>query len=352
MNQASRQVTESTGGHKWPGPTEMRDHEQDRAPRVSVGLPVHNGEDYLEQTLDSLLGQTFGDFELIISDNASTDRTEQICRKYAAKDKRIRYLRNETNIGAAENFNRLFLLSRGEYFKWAAADDVCLPEFLARCVAALDRESGAVLAFTTVIQIDEYGKHLGTVPPVQEAASADPHVRFRRLMRYDHLCEQVFGLIRSSVLRQTNLIEKYTDSDRVLLSHLALFGHFALIPEPLFLNRLHPKSSTRAYPDGRSRMMWFDPSFEGRKVFPFWTEFNGFCRAINQSPLSKGNKARCYLAMITWSRYQRKWLRWDLQYYPKRWIVRHVPGAGVVLARLKMARAKSATGKQNTPAVS
>jgi glycosyltransferase involved in cell wall biosynthesis len=91
-----------------------------KIPRVSIGLPVFNGEKYLAEALDSILSQTYRDFKLIISDNASTDRTEQICREYAAKDRRIRYYRNEKNIGAPKNFNRVFELSSGKYFRWDA----------------------------------------------------------------------------------------------------------------------------------------------------------------------------------------------------------------------------------------
>src|SRR5436190_12174806 len=96
-----------------------------RDPIVSIGLPVFNGERYLRQALDSLLGQDFQDFELIISDNASTDRTAEICRAYVAKDRRIRYYRNESNIGSAPNYRRVFELARGEFFKWCSHDDVC-----------------------------------------------------------------------------------------------------------------------------------------------------------------------------------------------------------------------------------
>src|SRR2546425_9420098 len=95
------------------------------APQVSVGLPVYNGERYLAEALDSLLTQSYEDFELIICDNASTDRTGEIARSYAAKDKRVRYARNDKNLGAGGNFRRGFALASGEYFRWAASDDVC-----------------------------------------------------------------------------------------------------------------------------------------------------------------------------------------------------------------------------------
>ena len=96
-------------------------------PRVSIGLPVYNGDNYLAETLDSILAQTFTDFELIISDNGSTDRTEAICRRYAAQDHRVRYVRNPSNLGAARNYKRAFELARGEYFKWNGHDDPLAP---------------------------------------------------------------------------------------------------------------------------------------------------------------------------------------------------------------------------------
>ncbi len=131
-----------------------------RNPRVSIGLPVYNGEKYLERALDCLLKQDYADFELIVSDNASTDATESICREYAAKDSRIRYYRNPANIGASPNYNRVFSLARGEFFKWASHDDECDPSLLRRCLEAFDRAGGAaVLVFSIAADIiDEAGR--------------------------------------------------------------------------------------------------------------------------------------------------------------------------------------------------
>jgi glycosyltransferase involved in cell wall biosynthesis len=136
------------------------DRVSESRPRVTIGVPVFNGESFLAETLDSLLNQTFSDFEVVISDNASTDRTEEICRAYTARDPRVRYCREVVNRGAAWNHNRVFELARGEYFKWNSADDLCAPEFLARCVAALDRDSAAVTAVSETVEIDERGKRL------------------------------------------------------------------------------------------------------------------------------------------------------------------------------------------------
>ena len=127
------------------------------APRLSVGLPVYNGEIYLAQSIESLLGQTYEDFELIISDNASTDATADICRSYAKQDSRIRYVRQPRNIGLAPNHNFVFAESRGELFKWAASDDLYGRDLLQRCVEALDEHPEVVLAHAWEAAIDESG---------------------------------------------------------------------------------------------------------------------------------------------------------------------------------------------------
>jgi glycosyltransferase involved in cell wall biosynthesis len=133
-----------------------------KLPRLSIGLPVYNGERYLRFTLDSLVNQTFRDFELIISDNASTDGTKAICQEYAARDPRIRYYRNHENIGAAKNFNLVFQMARGELFKWAASDDVLSPDFLEQCINWLDCHPEVILSYSKVDRINSSGELEGT----------------------------------------------------------------------------------------------------------------------------------------------------------------------------------------------
>ena len=124
-----------------------------RAPRVSVGLPVFNGERYLARAIESVLRQDFADFELVVSDNASTDRTGEICEEYARRDARVRYVRNPRNLGAGPNYDRCFRLARGEYFKWAAHDDRLAPDYLSQTGAALDAAPDAVLCTTATAEI-------------------------------------------------------------------------------------------------------------------------------------------------------------------------------------------------------
>src|SRR3982751_1385660 len=128
-----------------------------KSPRVSIGMPVRNGQRYIRQAIDSLLNQTFSDLELIVCDNASNDATESICRDYAARDSRVRYFRNPQNIGPAENHNKCFALSRGEYFKWHAHDDMCASTQLERCVEALDNDPSIVIAYPKTLIVDDAG---------------------------------------------------------------------------------------------------------------------------------------------------------------------------------------------------
>ena len=131
-------------------------------PTVSIGLAVYNGENYLALAIESVLAQTFTDFELIISDNASTDHTPEICAEYAAKDNRIRYHRNSSNIGATRNENLTFAMSRGKYFRWLGHDDLCAPDQLAACVAVLESDPTVVLCHSEVVEIDDDGNRTGT----------------------------------------------------------------------------------------------------------------------------------------------------------------------------------------------
>ena len=151
-------------------------------PQITIGVPVFNGERYLEEALRSVLAQTGVDLEVIISDNASTDRTPELCHAFAASDRRIRYLRSESNLGAAANYNRLVELARGEFFKWAAHDDVLEPTFIRECVTALERDERAVLSFPHAVVIDEEGAVVG--PEIMDAVVVRADTAHERLREY------------------------------------------------------------------------------------------------------------------------------------------------------------------------
>ena len=216
-------------------------------PLVSIGMPVYNGERYLENALNSILAQTFKDFELIISDNSSTDRTEAICRRYASRDRRIRYFRNEKNLGAGWNFDRVAQLATGKYFKWACHDDLCALEFLQKCVDILEQDSKIVLTYPKTLIIDEHGAEIEKHEDRFHLQSPQPSERFKiyhHLVRYGHQCHPFHGLIRREVLTRLLPLGSYPSSDLILLGKLALYGKFYEVPSYLFWKRDHPESST------------------------------------------------------------------------------------------------------------
>jgi glycosyltransferase involved in cell wall biosynthesis len=233
-----------------------------RGPRITIGMPVYNGAKYLPIAIDSLLNQTFEHFELLISDNASSDQTEEIGRTYAAKDRRIRYVRLNQNIGAAGNFNRVCNQAGGEYFKWAAHDDVCLPTFLERCLNALDAAPrNVVLCMPKTTLIDGNGDVIGDQDDrldfrERRASARMAHFATRILASG---CHAVFGLIRAEALRKTRLIGPFVASDVVLLGELALEGELWELPDRLFLSRIHEGCSHQIR-TAKAYAEWFDPA--------------------------------------------------------------------------------------------
>jgi len=270
-----------------------------KRPRVSIGIPVYNGENYIIPALDSILDQTYTNFEVIISDNASSDGTADICRQYASQDHRIHYYRNEINLGAAQNYNRVFNLSRGEYFKWVAHDDVHASHFLSRCVKLLDLDPTIALCYTKTNIVDEDGKPLLNYIVEVNTASKKPYQRFRNMINIEHWCYQIFGLFRSDALRMTRLIEPYTDSDRVLLAEVCLIGRVVEIPEYLFFRREHPGTSTNVYLKDNERMVWYDPRLAGQKLSPTWLKLKGYFTSISRAPLSLSERMLSYYQLAS-----------------------------------------------------
>jgi glycosyltransferase involved in cell wall biosynthesis len=265
----------------------MRDGTTSTAPRLSIGVPVYNGERYIARTLESLLHQTFRDFELIICDNGSTDRTADICREFAARDPRVHVHRAEQNLGVVRNFNRCVELARGELFHWHASDDMAEPTLLEKCVAVLDADPTVMLAFARTMLIDENDRPTVRRDYDAEADDARAHVRFGNLINlnhHKHCAQEVYGVIRRSALLRTPLYEPIVRTDSILLARLALLGRFRAVEEPLFLNREHEQRSVRLVPGGRavtrSRLSrwvglgpippaeFWDPSKAGKIVFP------------------------------------------------------------------------------------
>lgn len=242
-------------------------------PKVCIGLPVFNGDAFLAQAVDSILGQSFGDFELVISDNASTDGTADIAARYAARDRRVRVVRNDANIGANPNFNRVFAQCRSPYFKWAVYDDLLGPHFLAACVELLEQDPGAVLAHTAVTVVGADGHRLPqradgrivlpdgrpslAVEPLHLAERGEPERRFAEVLRRMTWNTAAMGLIRADCLRRTRLFGAHYGADHTLLAELALLGRFRQADEPAYIKRVHGTISVHL--SSRDRELWSDP---------------------------------------------------------------------------------------------
>jgi glycosyltransferase involved in cell wall biosynthesis len=283
-------------------------------PLLSVGLFVYNGERFLEETLDSILNQTFTAFELIISDNASTDRTAEISQAYATRDNRIRYYRADKNMGAGWNIRRVYELATGKYFKWAAADDILEPDFLRQCVKALESDPNCVVAYPKTKEVDENGTFIKNYITPMKADSNDPVARFREMLLTYHMCYQIFGVMRMSALRQVPPQGSYVNSDGVLLAQMSLLGRFYEVPEHLFISRRHIGQSSTILParllQPRFRLTnrcstlpspeWWDPAKTRALTFPEFRQLLEYFLSIYRAPLGAGQRLRCYSMLLTW----------------------------------------------------
>ncbi len=270
---------------------------------MSIGLPVYNGENFLAETLQSLRAQTFEDLEIIIADNASTDRTQEICEAAAAEDGRIRYFRHEANLGAPANYNFTVAEAVGEYFMWNAHDDLRAPPFVERGLEIFAGRPDTAVVFSQVLEIDAEGDVLGDRVRHDDLLEDAVHRRFRAAISSPHPSIVVFGLMRLATMRSTGQHGNYFGADRVLAAELALRGPFAEIPEPLFLSRDHPQryvrmANQRDQSGPNLKQLWWDPDRRKLDRFPRWRRYADYGRAVWNQPLSAGDRLRCMGALV------------------------------------------------------
>lgn len=272
-------------------------------PRLSIGLPVYNSSAYVDESIEALLGQTFTDFELIISDNASTDETGDICRRYAARDSRIQYFRQPENIGLAPNHNFCVNKARGPLFKWAAGDDLYARDLIAKCVAALDDNPALVLVHAWTALIDGDGQLIqANAYPLATSAPRAPD-RFRSVLN-DSGGDDDGGVMRTEVLRRTAMKESYHHADRTIIAELALHGPFYQIPEWLYFRRDHPGRAEHAHPGVRARCANMDPrrADPWRHPLPrlFGEYIAAYLRMIRRASLTPAEQRECYRHLVRW----------------------------------------------------
>lgn len=263
-----------------------------REPRVTVGMPAYNAEPWIGRAIESLLRQTLTDFELIISDNASSDSTRAISHRFARRDRRIRVIENARNRGLASNYNRVFQEARAPYFKWASSNDACHPRLLERCLEALEQRPEAALAYPGTILCYSDPPREEPCPDELDLDCPCPVERFKRFLERVHLNNLMNGLFRTNALRGTALIQPYLASDVVLMAEVLLRGPFVAVPEHLFYRSMNTETATMLK-SRQALMDQWNPGGDGM-LFQPWHGQWGYLRAIMLAPVSHGEKLELF----------------------------------------------------------
>jgi glycosyltransferase involved in cell wall biosynthesis len=285
------------------------------APLVTIGVPAYNSERHLRTSLDSLLAQTYRDFVLVISDNASTDSTADICQEYVRKDPRVKYFRNPVNVGMTGNFNRVFELTHTKYIKWSTADDFWAPEMLADAVAVMEADPSIAVCYPQTIIVNDEGREQGPYYDQLHLMQDDPAERFSLLVDRIKLVNHHLGLLRTDAVRRTRLFGKHVSADIGFLAEMSLYGKFYEVKKPQFFRRFHIDSSSwnRAAGDEEQEARRFHAANVRRVPFQSFRYHAWFMRAILRSPLSLIKKCKLLLQIGRTMFWHRRFLYDDLR---------------------------------------
>ncbi len=248
-------------------------------PLVTIGVPVFNGENGLARALDSLLKQDYPNLEVIISDNGSTDATRTIGQTYAAKDSRVKYFRSDENRGAIWNFNRVFELSTGEYFMWAAHDDQREPCCVSACVEKMEASSNAVLCTAHTAIFVEGRKELLCLANLNSYDSVAGLAERYRATLESFPATAMYGLYRRSAVRRTKMLQNCIATDLAFIQELSIYGDFVQVPRVLFRYVIRPKWNTvdqdyNFFLGGGKKPWWYSPF-----LALFWNHFKRIASA-------------------------------------------------------------------------
>jgi glycosyltransferase involved in cell wall biosynthesis len=285
----------------------------EQPPVLSVGMPVYNGEQWLNTAIESILNQSYSDFEFIISDNASTDKTQDICEHYAKIDNRVRYIRNEKNLGANPNFNKVFTESRGRYFKWASSNDLLHEDMLKKCVAVLEEKSDVVLCFPNTKLFYDADGEFEEYDDLFSLTSEQPEKRFRNLVENLGLNNTMNGVIRSSALAKTELIKVYFSSDNVLMAELALHGKLINLPDFLFYRRMDRETATALMED-EELVKHYHPDSSSKMIFQQWIIHFNYMKVVFRTSIPWLSKLKCAAYVVKNIIWHRRDLFEDLKF--------------------------------------
>jgi glycosyltransferase involved in cell wall biosynthesis len=251
-------------------------------PRVIIGSPLFNHAKDFREAIESILGQTFTDFALVLVDDCSTDETAAIAREYVDLDRRVSYQLNEQRLGLVDNARRSFDLARArypdaEYFAWASDHDLWHPRWLQELVEALDRHPDVVLAYPLNRRIGPAGEVLARRPWAFDTFGiTDPWKRLRLSIRQMSAGNMVYGLYRVDLLERAGVYRRVLVPDRLLMTELAVYGQFKQVPQVLWFRRWYgrifslDRQRKSFFPGGRPLYM-YAPWWMSHGVSLFWT---------------------------------------------------------------------------------
>jgi glycosyltransferase involved in cell wall biosynthesis len=252
------------------------------SPRVIIGLPLFNHAKDLPEAIESLLGQTFTDFALVLVDDCSTDATPEIAREYEALDSRVTYVKNPQRLGLVNNTRRAFEVARekyphAEFFAFASDHDLWHPRWLQELVAALDHHPDVVLAYPLNRRIGPSGEVLARKPwSFDTFGITSRWKRLRRGMVNMSAGNMVYGLFRADILKRAGVYRNVLVPDRLLFTELALYGQFEQVPQVLWFRRWYGRifslgRQRKTFFPGRRPLYVYVPWWISHAVSLFWT---------------------------------------------------------------------------------
>jgi glycosyltransferase involved in cell wall biosynthesis len=267
---------------------------------VSFAIPARNGESFIGRAIESILAQDFDDFEVVVCDNASTDGTGDIVRRYADRDRRVRYVRNPKDIGQIANFNRAFELSRGEFVRWMGADDWIERDYARKCVSALDARPDAVGVTTQWRFMDDAGQIEFLDVPGPRVDALTPWQRLRLTLRllqsHQLLFDPIYSIIRRAAMERTGLLPVNRWTDRLLAVELCLLGPFCHLDDCLSTRR-------NAREPRKVRQQRYHTGYEGWQYTHRWMLYAAYAAIVRRAHLPVSQKLGCWSAILFY------WLR-------------------------------------------
>lgn len=263
-------------------------------PQVSIGMPVYNGAKWLISSIQTVLAQSCDDMELVISDNASTDETEEICRSLAKDDSRVRYTRNAENIGIANNFNRVYHLSRGRYFKWMSCGDLLDRCFVEHCLSVLVARPDVVLVYPVTRLFAEDPAQGEDARDAFNLDVEDPVVRFVRYSMEVRLNCIMHGVYRTDALGRTRLYPSFIGADYNMIAELLLYGRAVQLDAVLNFRRMQPETATK-FLSGAALRELYQPRRPSSLTHQQWRRVLNYYGIVLRAPLTLSQRGRLLL---------------------------------------------------------